>query len=64
MTVPLILLAIPSVLLGIVLTWRPAASARRHGLLSGWLEPVFAGVRGVPRTRAGERSSWPASTAP
>ncbi|MDQ6794114.1 MAG: NADH-quinone oxidoreductase subunit L [Chloroflexota bacterium] len=37
MTVPLILLAIPSALLGLVLGW-PLGS----GILHGWLKPVFA----------------------
>jgi NADH:ubiquinone oxidoreductase subunit 5 (subunit L)/multisubunit Na+/H+ antiporter MnhA subunit len=36
MTVPLILLAIPSLLLGLAIGFPPAA-----GLLHGWLEPVF-----------------------
>src|SRR5688500_6619005 len=46
MTVPLWLLAIPSVLLGIVLTWPgpplgPLFGAEGDGLLHGWLHPVF-----------------------
>jgi len=36
MTIPLILLAIPSVLLGLAIGFPP-----EHGLLHGWLEPVF-----------------------
>jgi NADH-quinone oxidoreductase subunit L len=36
MTVPLVLLAIPSVLLGIALGWPP-----EHGLIHDWLNPVF-----------------------
>jgi NADH-quinone oxidoreductase subunit L len=39
MTVPLILLAIPSIFLGIALGWPPG-----NGLLNQWLEPVFAGA--------------------
>ena len=39
MTVPLILLAIPSIFLGIALGWPPGS-----GLLNQWLEPVFAGA--------------------
>ncbi len=48
MTVPLVLLAIPSVLLGIFLTWPgPPLGPMlglpvQPGLLSTWLEPVFA----------------------
>ncbi len=43
MTIPLILLAIPSVLLGIFLTWGgPPLWPDGTGLLEGWLEPVFA----------------------
>ena len=42
MTVPLILLAIPSIFLGIVLTWGgPPLNPDGTGLLVGWLEPVF-----------------------
>ena len=46
MTVPLWLLAIPSVLLGIVLTWPgpplgPLFGVEGDGLLHGWLHPVF-----------------------
>jgi NADH-quinone oxidoreductase subunit L len=37
MTVPLILLAIPAALLGVVIGWPPGS-----GLLSQWLEPVFS----------------------
>jgi NADH-quinone oxidoreductase subunit L len=37
MTIPLILLAIPSVLLGLAIGFPP-----EHGALHGWLEPVFA----------------------
>jgi NADH-quinone oxidoreductase subunit L len=36
MTVPLILLAIPSALIGIAIGWPP-----ENGLIHGWLEPVF-----------------------
>ena len=43
MTIPLILLAIPSVLLGIFLTWGgPPLWPDGTGILEGWLEPVFA----------------------
>jgi NADH-quinone oxidoreductase subunit L len=47
MTVPLWLLAIPSVLLGLVLAWPgpplgPLFGAEGPGLLAGWLEPVYA----------------------
>jgi len=38
MTIPLVLLAIPSVLLGLAIGWPP-----ERGLLHGWLEPIFAG---------------------
>jgi NADH-quinone oxidoreductase subunit L len=46
MTVPLWLLAIPSLLLGIVLTWPgpplgPLFGMEGEGLLAGWLHPVF-----------------------
>ena len=42
MTVPLILLAIPSIFAGIVLTWGgPPLNPEGTGLLAGWLEPVF-----------------------
>jgi NADH-quinone oxidoreductase subunit L len=46
MTVPLILLAIPSLLAGIVLTWPgpplgPLFGVEGEGLLAQWLEPVF-----------------------
>ena len=42
MTVPLILLAIPSALLGLALTWGgPPLNPEGTGLLKGWLEPVF-----------------------
>ncbi|HSO29641.1 MAG TPA: NADH-quinone oxidoreductase subunit L, partial [Candidatus Sulfomarinibacteraceae bacterium] len=46
MTVPLWLLAIPSVLLGLVLAWPgpplgPLVGAEGPGLLAGWLEPVY-----------------------
>src|SRR3954470_3935603 len=40
MTVPLILLAIPSIFLGILLGWPPDA-----GKIHEWLEPVFAGAQ-------------------
>ena len=43
MTVPLILLAIPAALLGLALTWGgPPLNPAGTGLLTGWLEPVFA----------------------
>jgi NADH-quinone oxidoreductase subunit L len=43
MTVPLILLSIPAALLGLVLTWGgPPLNPEGTGLLTGWLEPVFA----------------------
>ncbi len=42
MTLPLVLLAIPSVLLGIALTWGGPPLSSGTGLLAGWLEPVFA----------------------
>jgi NADH-quinone oxidoreductase subunit L len=43
MTIPLILLAIPSITLGIFLTWGgPPLWPNGTGLLEGWLEPVFA----------------------
>jgi NADH-quinone oxidoreductase subunit L len=42
MTVPLILLAIPSIFAGILLTWGgPPLTPEGTGLLTGWLEPVF-----------------------
>ncbi len=46
MTIPLWLLAIPSVILGIVLTWPgpplgPLFGAHGEGLLHGWLHPIF-----------------------
>jgi NADH-quinone oxidoreductase subunit L len=42
MTVPLMLLAIPSVLLGLALTWGgPPLNPEGTGVLKGWLEPVF-----------------------
>ncbi|MBF8289727.1 MAG: nuoL 1 [Chloroflexi bacterium] len=46
MTVPLWLLAIPSVLLGLVLAWPgpplgPLLGQHGPGLLAGWLEPVY-----------------------
>ena len=69
MTVPLWLLAIPSVFLGIVLSLaRPAARAAvRHraaeGLLASWLEPVFEQRRGAARPRTRRRSASSASTA-
>ena len=50
MTVPLILLAIPSVLMGVALGFPIGA-----GLIDQWLEPVFAGaneVLGHERARA------------
>jgi len=47
MTTPLWILAIPSVLLGIVLSWPgpplgPIFGIQARGLLASWLEPVFA----------------------
>ncbi|HEV8516481.1 MAG TPA: NADH-quinone oxidoreductase subunit L [Candidatus Limnocylindrales bacterium] len=39
MTIPLVLLAIPSALIGLALGWPPES-----GLIHGWLEPVFAGA--------------------
>ncbi len=47
MTIPLWLLAIPSVLLGLVLAWPgpplgPLFGQHGPGLLAGWLEPVYA----------------------
>ncbi len=43
MTVPLMLLAIPAALIGIALTWGgPPITPSGTGLLTGWLEPVFA----------------------
>ena len=54
MTLPLILLAIPSIAPG----HRPSAAAAsgRHGMLAGWLEPVFEEseeyLHGTPRARS------------
>jgi NADH-quinone oxidoreductase subunit L len=42
MTTPLWLLAIPSIVAGIVLTWGGPPLWTGTGLLTGWLEPVFA----------------------
>ena len=69
MTLPLILLAIPSVILGIVLTWPgpplgPLFGGDGTGSLKGWLEPVFAqaeailqrDARGVPDRRHRRRA--------
>ena len=43
MTAPLVLLAIPSIFLGLILTWGgPPLTPGGTGLLEGWLEPVFA----------------------
>ena len=43
MTLPLVLLAIPSALFGIFLTWGgPPFTPEGTGLLKGWLEPIFA----------------------
>ncbi len=43
MTIPLILLAIPSITLGIFLTWGgPPLFPEGTGVLESWLEPVFA----------------------
>jgi len=41
MTTPLWLLAIPSILLGLVLSWPGPPLGNGTGLLAGWLEPVF-----------------------
>jgi NADH-quinone oxidoreductase subunit L len=41
MTIPLWILAIPSIMLGIVLTWGGPPLFSGTGLLAGWLEPVF-----------------------
>jgi NADH-quinone oxidoreductase subunit L len=51
MTVPLWLLAIPSVVLGAILSWPGSplgpllGQNNQTGLLAGWLEPVFAGAQ-------------------
>jgi NADH-quinone oxidoreductase subunit L len=58
MTVPLWLLAIPSIFLGIVLSWPgpplgPLVGIHATGLLAGWLEPVFqqgTAILGRPET--------------
>jgi NADH-quinone oxidoreductase subunit L len=47
MTTPLWLLAVPSVVLGLVLSWPgpplgPLFGIHANGLLAGWLEPVYA----------------------
>jgi NADH-quinone oxidoreductase subunit L len=47
MTVPLWLLAIPSLVLGAILSWPgpplgPLLGIQAKGLLAGWLEPIFA----------------------
>jgi NADH-quinone oxidoreductase subunit L len=49
MTIPLWLLAIPSILLGLALSWPgpplgPLFGLQGPGLLHGWLEPVFHGA--------------------
>jgi NADH-quinone oxidoreductase subunit L len=41
MTLPLVLLAIPSALFGIFLTWGGPPISNGVGLLKGWLEPIF-----------------------
>ena len=56
MTTPLWLLAIPSILLGLVLSLPgpPLGDPNAKGLLTGWLEPVFAqGTKIMGRTEAG-----------
>ncbi|MBI2776888.1 MAG: NADH-quinone oxidoreductase subunit L [Chloroflexi bacterium] len=58
MTAPLWLLAIPSILLGLVLAWPgppigPLFGLPGPGLLAGWLEPVFRSGREI----LGERES-------
>jgi NADH-quinone oxidoreductase subunit L len=51
MTIPLWLLAIPSVVLGAILSWPGPplgplfGQGNQTGLLAGWLEPVFAGAQ-------------------
>ena len=52
MTLPLWLLAIPSVLLGLFLSWPgpplgPLFGQKGPGLLTGWLEPVYAHGRAI-----------------
>jgi NADH-quinone oxidoreductase subunit L len=42
MTLPLVLLAIPSALLGLALTWGGPPLFGGTGVLASWLEPVFA----------------------
>ena len=58
MTVPLWLLAIPSLLLGIVLSWPgpplgPLFGQHGTGLLASWLEPVYKDGAGDPRPPRG-----------
>ena len=59
MTIPLWLLAIPSLLLGLVLSWPgpplgPLLGQNGPGLLAGWLEPVFeTGFHLLGREEAG-----------
>jgi NADH-quinone oxidoreductase subunit L len=52
MTIPLWLLAIPSVVLGLILAWPgppigPLLGINQVGTLTGWLEPVFATGLGI-----------------
>jgi NADH-quinone oxidoreductase subunit L len=58
MTIPLWLLAIPSIVLGAILSWPgpplgPLFGQQGTGLLAGWLEPVFKGAQeALGRTEA------------
>ena len=58
MTLPLVLLAIPSALLGMALGLPFGDSTLKH-----WLEPVFAESEELLAPRGASPSSWPASTA-